>query len=68
MNHTLRVRYILFGLLFLLVTVGLVLRSYTMLAILAIVGIILAVVGDRIENKPTEPYQQYNVKHHRGHS
>ena len=68
MNRTLGIRYVLFGLLFVLVAIGLVAKSYVMLAVLAVAGIILAVIGDRIENRPTDPYREYNELHHRkGH-
>jgi CDP-diglyceride synthetase len=65
MHRTRTIRYILFGLLFALVVVGLVLHSYALLATLAVVAIILGVIGDRIENAPTEPYKQNNEIHHR---
>lgn len=65
MNRTLGIRYLLFGLMFVLVAIGLATKSYVMLAVLAIVGIILAIVGDRIENRPTDDYRQYNELHHR---
>lgn len=65
MNHTLRIRYILFTLLFILVAVGLAVHSYTLLVILAASGVVLAVIGDRIENRPTDNYKQFNELHHR---
>jgi CDP-diglyceride synthetase len=64
MNRTRTLRYLLFGLLFALVVIGLILRSYPLLACLAVVAIILGVIGDRIENAPTEPYKQNNEIHH----
>lgn len=64
MNRTRTLRYLLFGLLFALVVIGLILRSYPLLAGLAVVAIILGVIGDRIENAPTEPYKQNNEIHH----
>lgn len=64
MNRTKPIRYILFGLLFALVVLGLILRSYALLAGLAVVAIILGVVGDKIENAPTEPFKQNNDIHH----
>ncbi|QSO49443.1 hypothetical protein [Alicyclobacillus mengziensis] len=68
MNRTLGIRYVLFGMLFVLVAIGLAAKSYVMLAVLAVAGIVLAVIGDRIENRPTDPYRQYNELHHRkGH-
>lgn len=65
MNRTLGIRYILFGLLFVLVAIGLAIKSYVLLVILAVAGIVLAVIGDRIENRPTDPYREYNEMHHR---
>ncbi|MCL6515345.1 hypothetical protein [Alicyclobacillus sp.] len=66
-NRTRNVRYLLFTLAFLLVLVGLLLHSYTLLAILAIVAIALAIIGDRIENQPSEPYKHLNEHHHHLH-
>jgi hypothetical protein len=63
-NRTKPIRYILFGLLFALVVLGLILRSYALLAGLAVVAIILGVVGDKIENAPTDPFKQNNDIHH----
>lgn len=63
-NNTRTIRYILFGLLFALVILGLILHSYPLLAILAVAAIILGVIGDRIENAPSEPYKNYNELHH----
>jgi hypothetical protein len=57
-------QYILFSSLFILVLAGVIIHSYTALVILAIVGIVLAIVGDRMENNPSEPYKEYNEYHH----
>lgn len=59
-----RVRYSLFGLLFLLVILGLILHSYTLLVIMVIAGIVLALVGDKLEIRPTEPFKKYNEDHY----
>ena len=67
MRRTLAIRYILFGLLFALVVVGLILHSYPLLIVLVIAGLMLGVLGDKIENAPTEPYKQYNALHQRDH-
>ncbi|MCL6453106.1 MAG: hypothetical protein K6T78_05660 [Alicyclobacillus sp.] len=66
MNH--KTRYIWFGLLFALVAAGLAAHSYVLLAVFAIAGILAAVVGDRLENRLSQPYKQYNRMHHRGHA
>jgi len=65
MQRTRRIRYTLFALLFALVLVGLVLRSYPLLVVLVIVAIAFGIVGDKVENKPTEPYKKYNALHHK---
>jgi hypothetical protein len=65
MNNTRTLRYTLFGLLFALVVLGLILHSYALLIGLVIAGIVLGIVGDRIENAPTEPFKQLNELHHR---
>lgn len=57
-------QYILFSSLFLLVLIGVIVHSYTALVILAIAGIVLAIVADRMENSPSEPYKEYNEYHH----
>lgn len=67
MRKTLAIRYILFGLLFALVIVGLIAHSYPLLIALVVAAIVLGVVGDKIENLPTEPFRKYNEKHHRHH-
>ncbi len=59
-----RVRYTLYGLTFLLIILGLALHSYPLLIILAIAGIILALFGDKLEIKPTEPFKKYNEDHY----
>ncbi|GMA49206.1 hypothetical protein GCM10025857_05630 [Alicyclobacillus contaminans] len=64
MQATRKLRYILFSLMFALVLVGLVAHSYPLLIVLAIVAIALGVVGDRMENHPTEPFKRYNELHH----
>ncbi|SFU58408.1 hypothetical protein [Alicyclobacillus macrosporangiidus] len=66
-NRTRNVRYLLFTLAFALVLVGLLTHSYTLLAILAIVSIALAVIGDKIENEPSEPFKHLNENHHHFH-
>lgn len=68
MRTTRKLRYTIFALLFALVLLGLILHSYPLLAVLVIVAIALGIVGDRIENRPTEPYKQYNVQHHHYHA
>lgn len=67
MRKTRAIRYLLFGLLFALVIVGLVSHSYPLLVGCVIAAIILGVVGDKIESVPTEPFRKYNELHHRHH-
>jgi hypothetical protein len=64
MRKTLGIRYFLFSLLFALCIVGLCLRSYPLLAVLVVLAILLGVVGDKIENRPTEPFKKFNALHH----
>ncbi|MBX6352151.1 MAG: hypothetical protein IRZ10_02355 [Thermoflavifilum sp.] len=64
MRKTLGIRYVLFGLLFLLCIVGLCLKSYPLLGVLVILAIVLGVIGDKIENAPTEPFKRFNELHH----
>ena len=65
MNRTRKLRYTLFGLLFALVLLGMVLHSYPLLIVLVIAAIILGIIGDKIENGPTDAYRKYNALHHR---
>lgn len=65
MQKTKPLRYVLFGLIFALVLVGIVIHSYILLAILLVCGILLGVIGDLIENRPTKPYQVHNRFHDR---
>lgn len=67
MRKTLAIRYLLFGLLFALVIVGLVSHVYPLLVGCIVAAIILGVIGDKIENAPTEPFRKYNELHHRHH-
>lgn len=68
MQKTKPLRYALVVLLFALTLTGIALHSYWMLATLMPLGIILAIVGDVLENRPLRPYQQYNQFHDRhGH-
>ena len=67
MNKTRKIRYFLFCTLFALVLVGLVLHSYTLLVVLVIAAIALGIVGDRIENGPTDQYRKYNAIHEHKH-
>jgi hypothetical protein len=64
MQKTRSLRYVLFGLLFGLVVVGLVSRSYLLLAGLAVVSIGLGVIAEKLENQPTEAFKKYNALHH----
>lgn len=61
-GHSLR--YVLYAALFALILIGIILHSYSLLAVLAVVGIVLAVVGDRLENSNSEPYKENNRLHH----
>lgn len=67
MKKHMAVRYLLFGLLFALVIVGLVSHTYLLLVGCVVAAIILGVVGDKVENAPTEPFRKYNELHHRHH-
>lgn len=61
-------RYVLFGLIFACALVGILIHSYILLGILMVVGILIGIVGDVIENQPTKPFQEYNRMHDRhGH-
>lgn len=65
MQKTRTLRYTLFLLLFALVLVGLLLKSYPILVLLVIVAIGLGIFGDKVENKPTQPFEKYNAIHHK---
>jgi hypothetical protein len=64
MQRTRMLRYVLFGSLFFLVLIGLVSRSYPLLAGLAVLSIVLGVIAEKLENQPTEPFKKYNALHH----
>jgi hypothetical protein len=68
MNKTRKLRYILFGALFAFVLVGLVLHSYLLLVVLVIAAIVLGIIGDRIENRPTDKFRKYNAIHEHKHT
>ncbi|WP_067931622.1 hypothetical protein [Alicyclobacillus kakegawensis] len=59
------VRYSLYALLFLFVILGVSLHSYPLLMALLVVGIAMAVLADKMENSPSDPYKRFNDKHHR---
>ncbi|MCL6626174.1 hypothetical protein [Alicyclobacillus shizuokensis] len=61
------VRYSLYALLFLFVILGVSLHSYPLLIALIVVGIALAVLADKMENAPSDPYKRFNDQHHRLH-
>lgn len=67
MQKTKPLRYLLFGLLFVCVVIGIVSHSYVWLTVLAVCGLILAVLGDVVENSPTRPHEVYNRMHNRHH-
>lgn len=67
MNRTRTIRYLLFSLLFVLVLIALSIHMYDLLIVLVICAIILGVIGDVIENKPTAPYKKYNELHEHHH-
>jgi hypothetical protein len=67
MNKTRRLRYTLFGALFALVLAGLILHSYSLLVVCVITAIVLGIIGDRIENKPTNQFRKYNAIHEHKH-
>lgn len=67
MNKTRTLRYTLFGTLFALVLIGLILHSYSLLVVCVVTAIILGIIGDRIENGPTDPYRKYNAIHEHKH-
>jgi hypothetical protein len=60
-------RYVLFGLIFAFVLIGLILHSYPLLVVMVITAIILAVFADKWENAPSEPYKHHNALHHKAH-
>jgi hypothetical protein len=53
---------------FAFVLIGIIVHAFVLLAIFMICGIILGVIGDAIENKPTKPYEAYNHLHDRHHA
>ncbi|MCL6631722.1 MAG: hypothetical protein K6T63_03740 [Alicyclobacillus herbarius] len=59
--------YSLYALLFAFVLLGIVLHSYPLLIALVVIGIALAVLADKLENEPSEPFKRYNEQHHRLH-
>lgn len=65
MQKTKPVRYALLILMFALALVGIITHSTILLAVLMIVGIALGVTSEVIENRPTEPYKEYNHMHNR---
>jgi hypothetical protein len=67
MHKTRKLRYILFSAVFALILLGLVIQSYPLLVVLAIVAIAIGVIADKLENQPTEPFKKYNELHHHGH-
>ncbi|MCF8564509.1 hypothetical protein LLE49_07075 [Alicyclobacillus tolerans] len=60
-------RYFLFAALFAFVIIGLITRSYALLAAFIVVAIVLGVIADKLESAPTEPFKQNNQLHHRHH-
>jgi hypothetical protein len=68
MNKTRKLRYTLFGALFALVLVGLILHSYALLVVCVVAAIVLGIIGDRIENGPTDQFRKYNAIHERKHT
>ncbi|WAH35551.1 hypothetical protein [Alicyclobacillus dauci] len=69
MQKTRPLRYLLFGLIFALTLVGIILHNYIALAVLMVCGIVIGILGDFVENNPTKPYQANNRFHnrHQGH-
>lgn len=63
MQKTRRLRYLIFLAMFAAVLVGLLAHSYIVLSVLVVLAILLGIVGDVIENKPTAPFKQYNELH-----
>jgi|GEM_PF-4392306 len=59
-----KLRYILYAAMFVFILIGFVLESYTLLVILALVGIVLAIVSDRLENANSEAFKRNNQLHH----
>jgi hypothetical protein len=67
MNKTRKVRYSIFSALFAFVLVGLALHSYPLLVAMVLAAIVLGIIGDRIENGPTDKYRKYNALHEHKH-
>jgi len=67
MRRTQLTRFILFGLVFALVLVGLISHNYGFLVGAVILAIVVGVIADRIEKAPTEQFKKYNELHHRDH-
>lgn len=68
MQKSKSLRYVLFGVIFACALAGILIHSYIMLAILMVAGILVGIVGEVIENRPTKPYEEYNRMHDRhGH-
>lgn len=65
MQNTRSLRYLLFACMFALVIVGIIMHSYVLLVALTICGLIIGIVGDFIENRPTNRYRTYNTMHDR---
>lgn len=59
-----KLRFVLYAALFALVLIGFVSESYVVLVILALVGIVVAIIADRLENANSEPYKSNNRLHH----
>ncbi|MCL6593288.1 MAG: hypothetical protein K6T31_04880 [Alicyclobacillus sp.] len=57
--------YTVFALAVALVIVALLCRSYTLLGVLPLVALVLAVIGEKWESAPTEPFKSVNQIHHR---
>lgn len=65
MNKT--VRYGAYGLVFLLVLIGLISSSGSWLITCLILAVLIGFAIDRLDNRRDEPFKKYNVKHHHLH-
>ncbi|MCY0897158.1 MAG: hypothetical protein OWS03_12885 [Alicyclobacillaceae bacterium] len=63
MQRTRSLRYTLFICMFAVVLAGLFSHSYLLLAAAVVLAIVLGVVADVVENRPTNPFRKYNALH-----